>query len=332
MGATVLPKNPSGWTDLERLAGDAALYGVCGKPRVRSASPQLPRFLTRLFAELTPVEHFYLTQDESVMSRLNYLSRGCVPTYTPGNLQGYIAANNHALLEGKVRRPYLSGIEVALQKISRALVEHGLEEVEVADLRAHARATWEARKRAAGIGELYFAVSHEEPGDEGEPIVEAVPVSPAVQAQLRALFVGLGGATPAERERAELQALADAGVLFEKSTFLEEDLGGFLGNYTRTMKDGTRLTRCGSETMTFSLFIGALEAQGWLRTIGVDAQGDVIRVGTFAKHQAVRLAGKETGEKYVYDSWMEDGGKPPHVLREKDWFEGDDDASALSPP
>jgi hypothetical protein len=312
------------------MALDDFRYGICGKRVQKAATPNRAEFLNALLKTLSVEEHFYLTQDEWVMSQLGYLTRGCVPAFTIANLKGYIASNDHAIVEGRHRKIYLSGIEKALQKVADAMARYGVEEIDVSDVRAAAKKTWGKRKGDATIGELYFVVSHEAAGELGEPIVEAVALSPYVQVQVRSLFHNVKGSTPTQRELGELKAIVNAGVLFEQNTFLKDDIGGWLGNFRRSMKNGTRLTRCGSEAITYELFISALEAAGLLKFTGVHTDGTVIRTGRFTAHQAVLLVGKQTSELYVFDSWLADGGEPAHVVKKSDWYRGDYDRSVFA--
>ena len=126
-----------------------------------------------------------------------------------------------------------------------------------------------------------------------------------------------GGLTRAEI--VELRALRVAAYLFENEfALLRDDKGGFSGN----LEDAPLV--CTDEATTLWFLLDRLQRDG-LMTHFVTQDGRFVhRRPTLilpSDHFGVLIGSRRSGEFYAIDSWVEDGGLPPHIALIEDWFD-----------
>ena len=158
------------------------------------------------------------------------------------------------------------------------------------------QATWEA------ISALF------QPGSA----VAAFPLSDREQAAIDA--DGLS-----REEIYELRAIRIAAYLFENEfALLRDDTGGFSGN----LEDAPLV--CTDEATTLWFFLDRLERAGLIKHFQTQDGRFVHRRPTLvlpSDHFGVLIGSRRSGEFYAIDSWVEDGGLPPHIASVEDWFD-----------
>jgi hypothetical protein len=216
---------------------------------------------------------------------------------------------------------------VAYDAVARRMRAEGVASVERTALERAAAALYEVRREAAGVGDCA-------PLKWGNfwPDIVLQPLPRSTDAAIAALFAPGGtGWPPTPREAglletgaltreelSELRALRLAVAIFENQFgMLRTDLGGWLGN----LDDGRIV--CTDEATTLSFLFDRLQEQGLLTRFAQHA-------GRFAyrdpvpplptDHFAVMLRNLRTGDWWVLDSWVEDGGVPPRIGRLEEWF------------
>lgn len=116
----------------------------------------------------------------------------------------------------------------------------------------------------------------------------------------------------------ELRAIRIAAYLFENEfATLRNDRGGFSGNM-----DDTPFV-CTDEATTHWFLLERLQRQGLLTHFSTQDQRFVHRSPNLilpSDHFGVLLRNLRTGAYFVLDSWVEDGGLPPHISTIDDWF------------
>jgi hypothetical protein len=328
----LVPKVQAETIDLSNaLAEIATVWGV--KPP-RKIAPAPAEFYVELFKSLSIEEQFVFKQDEEFYQTFSYYSE----SYSPAQLQRMLNRLHSVPIRGESNWfSSLSNIDQTLKKLMNILVKMNLSEIDPKELRAQAQQSWENRKAAEHIGEVYLACSQEGIGANVEPLCDPVIISERAQRSINSEFEynirpsNDFQLTDEKLELRELNSLKRATKIFEDNTYLKDDVGGILGNFVKTMKNGSRLSRCGNETDTYINFVRSLKQQGLLKHIGLNRDyQDVIRNGdAFIKHQAVLLVGLHTDTQYVLDSWLEGGGKMAHILLRKDWEKENDDRDVV---
>lgn len=128
--------------------------------------------------------------------------------------------------------------------------------------------------------------------------------------------IGAGRLT--EAEIVELRAIRIAAYLFEREfELLRADRGGFEGN----LEDAPLV--CTDEATTLWFFLDWLERRGLLTHFETQDGRFVHRRPTLVlptDHFGVLLRNRRTGAFFAIDSWVEDGGIPPHIAAVDDWF------------
>ncbi len=139
-------------------------------------------------------------------------------------------------------------------------------------------------------------------------------------------FVDSGYLT--EDEIVELRGIRIAAYIFENEfDTLKRDRGGFDGNM-----DHQPLV-CTDEATTMWFLIRRLEKLGHLRFFSTQHGRFVHRTPNLVlptDHFGVLLLNRRNGAYLVVDSWVEDGGLPPHISRIEDWFDRGERRSVVS--
>lgn len=157
----------------------------------------------------------------------------------------------------------------------------------------------------------------------------------------------------------ELRSVRLALALFEKQVpMLREDVGSWEGNVIDTSLEKRTLNFvCTDEATTHYAFIqDYLENRGKLTHFRLDpdmrfafrrpkvdlpGQGLLAKLGEWAlnalnnrfgvtDHFGVMLIHKKTGQRFVVDSWVEDGGMPPHIATLDDWLSKNETRNVVS--
>ncbi len=137
------------------------------------------------------------------------------------------------------------------------------------------------------------------------------------EAQLERLRQQLAAAADAAAERRAISAvIGRMYAIAGEQTPVWRDKGG---NYADGGDNGKM--DCIDHSTNTGVFLGLLQARGWLRFHEV--LGPLLRRRFFfAEHWAARIRERETQKAYVVDSWFFDNGRPAAVLPVKDWLAG----------
>ncbi|MBX2855779.1 MAG: hypothetical protein KTR21_12390 [Rhodobacteraceae bacterium] len=154
-----------------------------------------------------------------------------------------------------------------------------------------------------------------------ESAVAAFPVTSREQAEIDAGRL-------IREEIVELRAIRVAAYLFENEfALLRDDKGGFSGN----LEDAPVV--CTDEATTLWFFLDRLERAGLIKHFETQDGRFVHRRPTLvlpSDHFGVLIGSRRSGEFYAIDSWVEDGGLPPHIASIEDWFDQKERRSIVS--
>jgi hypothetical protein len=142
----------------------------------------------------------------------------------------------------------------------------------------------------------------------------AVTFSAARLAQVRDLLAA--AATPAQERELVAKAVGQLYAWAAEQTPIGADRGG---DYADDGKNGRM--DCIDHSTTTDRFLHMIERLGWLRFHRVDKI--VVRHRwIFGQHFSAVLEDRQSGERYVVDTWFRDNGKPAVVMPLADWYAG----------
>lgn len=226
----------------------------------------------------------------------------------------------------------------AFAALSAFMRETGLRTISRSELLAAAAAAYRDRLVAGGY-EACFAVKW----GNRYPDVFGQPMRKTTWAAIRALFVdrrpdnyphkaseaaAVASGELTDAEILELRAIRIAAYLFENEfAVLKQDKGGFGGN----LADQPLV--CTDEATTLWFLVQRLERRGLLTRFATQDGRFVHRHPNLVlptDHFGLLLRNLRTGAYFVVDSWVEDGGLPPHISRIEDWFDRNERRSIAS--
>lgn len=130
--------------------------------------------------------------------------------------------------------------------------------------------------------------------------------------QLEGMFLQ---ATSAEEERASIrQAIASLEQIVGRQLPTANDVGG---NYQQGMADDGQLD-CIDESTNTTGYLTFIQQQGLLRWHFVEERAYRAPY-LFDQHWAAKIRERNSGRRYVVDSWFEANGKPPLIQPLEDW-------------
>ncbi len=228
-----------------------------------------------------------------------------------------------------------------LQQLGTAITSAQQSSLPVAHIVARADAR-QAALRARGETGASFD-SHSMLGKEADSGWRAQTVPAQTMTELEALFrpTTQEPLSPAEQaliregrlsrpEIVELRAVRGATRLFERSTPYGADHGGWTGNLWSEGLGIAGETNCQQEADTYVFFLQQLEDRGLLRHFAPSgrvrvnvpgiAPGLPSVAGRERMHAGALLVHRRTGDYFVVDSWIENGGEPAHVVPLATWL------------
>jgi hypothetical protein len=117
----------------------------------------------------------------------------------------------------------------------------------------------------------------------------------------------------------ELRAIRSASQYYEQLTALRNDWGGWTGNVVGSFCRNN--SNCGEEASTVEYFFQFLREEKVLRNfIALTSIVEKSTLKLFNKHVSNLLVSKRTGEFFVLDSWVVDGGQPASILTLPLWL------------
>lgn len=166
--------------------------------------------------------------------------------------------------------------------------------------------------------------------------VSIVELPHGAQAEIDALFARSDddGFTARERrflrsgiidlgEAREMRALRLASVVFEQNTVLRTDLGSYGGN--ADFLSAIRTT-CRNEMQTYYFFLRRLQERGLLRHFAFEETWSHRRNAIpIDGHDGTIFRSLRSGQLFVMDSWIYDGGEPANIVLLSDWLAREDD-------
>lgn len=130
---------------------------------------------------------------------------------------------------------------------------------------------------------------------------------------LRSLFQQTASA-PEERESIQL-AIAAMERFAGRSLPTAQDVGG---NFETGMTDNGQMD-CIDESTNTTTYLNFLQQQGLLRWHAVE--GRAFRAPLILdQHWTAQIRERQSGERFVVDSWFEDNGEPPLIQPLEDWL------------
>lgn len=156
--------------------------------------------------------------------------------------------------------------------------------------------------------------------DEGQ----TVHLSDLQWKTVRSLFLE-PAASPADEREQIRRAIA----------MLESEVGGITGTWRDLGENvaGAGLPGqldCISESKNTTTYLRLLEADGLLRWHSVEARE--VRTLLVFSHWSAVIMDRNSGERYVVDSWFLDNGKPPYIQTLADWKSRRSFDSVQEPP
>ena len=218
-----------------------------------------------------------------------------------------------------------------LEKLSKLMSKKGINKISQADIVSHAFASYQAQQNNGEIGECYYAF---EKIKKKRDVLRFVELDLEVQAEMESYFMRKGqhyshedslrinDKTFSFEEIRELRAIRAATRLFEQSSFLKNDKGGWTGNH---LSLANTTLWCGEEARTMSSFLLQLEEKGLLKEF---TALPLILLRWVAlglnNHAASPIMNKRTGDIFIVDSWQDNGGSSARILTLQDWLNRDD--------
>lgn len=124
-------------------------------------------------------------------------------------------------------------------------------------------------------------------------------------------------------ERTSLaEAIGHIETIIGKQTNTEFDLGGTFNIYLNHNKGKSEQMDCIDESTNTLLYLRIIEQHQkliWHDVIGLSSRGG-LRAGY--PHTAVLIKEKESGEKFIIDSWFHDNGEPAEIVEYRNWKKG----------
>ena len=111
-------------------------------------------------------------------------------------------------------------------------------------------------------------------------------------------------------------------TIIGKQTNTEFDLGGTFNIYLYSNKGKSEQMDCIDESTNTLLYLRILDQYQkivWHDVVGLSSRGG-LRAGY--PHTAVLIKEKETGQKFIVDSWFHDNGEPAEIVEYRDWKKG----------
>ncbi len=129
---------------------------------------------------------------------------------------------------------------------------------------------------------------------------------------LRSMFHGLDSA---EKEKASIrQAIAQIEKIVGRNLPTVNDVGG---NYQKGMVEIGQMD-CIDESTNTTSYLTFLQQQGLLRWHEVEERAFRAPY-LFDQHWAAQIRERNSGDRFVVDSWFDDNGKPPLIQPLDDW-------------
>ncbi len=311
--------------------------GPYSNSRNEEKNYKLARFFERYFEEFTESELYFFKQNEHFQRKYKYH----VDVYNQKNIQNFVYSLNYTVpieikRKLKLQITVLNGLSTALQKLSNLMIELDIEELNSEKLRKKSKKRYFELLEENNTGGIYTMCYQE--GIGSGPVIQCAAVQIPIEAQVQINNFFLSAAednkmesSPQNRELRELNALRMASKVLEDNSFLKDDKGGWYGNARKTMRNGSALTRCGSETNTYISFIWELIDTGLIKSLYFRFRSKkmIERDTWLGTHQAVLITGIHTKKRYVIDSWYENGGEMAHISKESDWLNGDYDRNIV---
>ena len=111
-------------------------------------------------------------------------------------------------------------------------------------------------------------------------------------------------------------------TIIGKQTNTEFDLGGTFNIYLNLSNGKSEQMDCIDESTNTLLYLRILEQHQkivWHDVVGLSSRGG-LRAGY--PHTAVLIKEKESGQKFIIDSWFHGNGQPAEVVEYRKWKKG----------
>lgn len=158
--------------------------------------------------------------------------------------------------------------------------------------------------------------------DYGCKTIKPVSLSQEGWNRLHALF-----AFPAQNANQERAHIAQAIQIFETDigaqTGTSADLKGTFKPFIRNKGKPLRFQQdCVDESTNTTIYLSVLYQKGWLqfhRVTQPQSRQPFIG-GNRWWHQSATIVDSNTSQRYAVDSWFEDNGAPPYIVKIEKWF------------
>lgn len=320
---------------LSALLSLAALCAVATGPAPASAADQTAARFAPFFASLRPCQIYQLGSSGylRVTPSRFYISQWSVETLREmardARRRPYLRLDLRSTVQLQLSRASSFQAGTTYDALADFLERAGIKTIERAPFIRAADAAYRAALAAEGFASCFvFKWGNRHPDFFAQPMrlatwraIERLFVEGgAAQFPLNAVEEGLvADGTLDVDEVAELRNIRIAVYLFEREfAVLAADLGGFGGN----LEDDPIV--CTDETTTMWFFVERLAQAGWLTKFTSQDGRFVWRRPTEilpTDHFGLLLRNRRTGAYFALDSWVEDGGVPPHIASVDDWFD-----------
>lgn len=142
--------------------------------------------------------------------------------------------------------------------------------------------------------------------------------------KLHALFTPISNNAEQERKR-----ISKSIAIFEKyigeQTGTSADLMGTFKPFTRKKNKPLKFQQdCVDESTNTTIYLALLQKKGWIKfhDITQPQSRQPFIGGNKWWHQSATIKDIKTNQQYAVDSWFEDNGKPAHIVKIEDWFNG----------